>query len=300
MSPIEIRLKDVLDETRLTMLGAQLLVGLQYRAAFTPGFGRLPASLKWCDGAALLLILCSTCLLLSTPTFHQIAERGHATGRMLIRGSSYLKWALAPLSVALAIDVALAFYVVGGQAWAKSAGISFVVGTVFAWFVFPFYGRRSKGESDTMEDKKQSLEARIAQALTEIRVILPGAQALFGFQVTAVLTAEFGGLPDASRYVHLASITAVAMAIVMLIAPAAYHRIAARGGAEQDVLDYAVRMMLPAEGLIALGLIGGAYVTFRMISASPAIAACVAAVGFFGFAGLLYVVPLMARRGPAV
>ena len=62
----------------------------------------------------MLLILWSTSLLLSTPTFHQIAERGHATGRMLTRGSTYLKSALVPLSVALGIDVGLASYVEGG------------------------------------------------------------------------------------------------------------------------------------------------------------------------------------------
>jgi hypothetical protein len=36
--------KDQLDETRLVMLGAQLLLGLQYRAAFSVGFRRLPVS----------------------------------------------------------------------------------------------------------------------------------------------------------------------------------------------------------------------------------------------------------------
>lgn len=229
MPSIEARLKDLLDETRLTMLGTQLLVGVQYRAAFTPGFGRLTATLKWLDGAALLLILCSTGLLLATPTFHQMAERGHATGRMLTCASNYLKCALAPLSVALGIDVGLAFHISGTLSWGWFAGTAFVLGTACSWFVFPLYVGQRKHGGNTMEDKKQSLETRIVQALTEIRVILPGAQALFGFQVTAVLTDEFGRLPATSQDVHLASIAAVAVAIVMLIAPAAYHRIAARG-----------------------------------------------------------------------
>jgi hypothetical protein len=37
-----------------------------------------------------------------------------------------------------------------------------------------------------MQDREQSLEVRIEQALTELRVVLPGAQALFGFQFAAV------------------------------------------------------------------------------------------------------------------
>ena len=244
----------------------------------------------------MLFILCSTGLLLATPTFHQIAERGRATGTMLTRASVYLKRALAPLSVALGIDVGLAFHVSGSPGWGWFAGTAFVLGAAYAWFVFPLYAGRGKQGSEPMEDEKQFLEAHIVQALTEIRVILPGAQALFGFQVTVVLTDEFGRLPATSQDVHLASIAAVAVAIVMLIAPAAYHRIAARGNAEQGVLDYAVRMMLPAEGLIALGLVGDAYVTFRMISESSVLAACVGLAGLAGFTTLLYVVPVLARR----
>ena len=147
-----------------------------------------------------------------------------------------------------------------------------------------------------MEDKQQSLETRIVDVMTEIRVILPGAQALFGFQVTAVLTEEFGRLPAASRDVHLASIALVALAVIMLIAPVAYHRIAAEGNPEEGVLAYAVRMMIPAEGLIALGLVGDAYVTVRLISDSEAIAVGVTIVALVGFASLLYGVPLIARR----
>ncbi len=147
-----------------------------------------------------------------------------------------------------------------------------------------------------MEDKQQSLEARIVQALTEIRVILPGAQALFGFQVTAVLAEEFARLPATSRYVHLMSIAVVAIAVIMLIAPVTYHRIVAQGNAEEGVLTYAVRMMIPAEGLIALGLIGDAYVTVRMISGSLIVALSTASAALVAFTTLLYVVPLVARR----
>jgi hypothetical protein len=40
---IEDRLKDLLDETRLVMLGTQLLFGLHYQAAFSKAFYDLPA-----------------------------------------------------------------------------------------------------------------------------------------------------------------------------------------------------------------------------------------------------------------
>jgi hypothetical protein len=295
--PIEARVKDLLDETRLAMLGTQILLGLQYRAAFSAAFSRLPPPLHWLGAVALLLILVATALLLGTPSFHHIAEHGHATGRMVRHASATLKMALLPLSCALGIDVTIGLHSTLGAIGATVMGGSFVAGTILAWYIIPFVAasRRFGLEAD-MEDKQQSLETRIEQGLTELRVVLPGAQALFGFQFTAVLTQSYAQLPIASKAVHVASLALVATAIVMLIAPAAYHRIAAAGRAEPGVLRYIVRMIVPAEGLLVLGLLGDAYVTVHMISGSRLLAISLSLLGLVGFAGVLYGVPLAARR----
>jgi hypothetical protein len=62
---IETRLKDLLDETRLAMLGTQLLLGLQHRAAVR--VQRLAPSPAALNGLALLLILAAAVLLLAVP-----------------------------------------------------------------------------------------------------------------------------------------------------------------------------------------------------------------------------------------
>jgi hypothetical protein len=170
-----------------------------------------------------------------------------------------------------------------------------VLGALCLWYVLPLQGASSRCHEDDMHDKEQSLEVRIEQALTELRVVLPGAQALFGFQFAAVLTESFMRLPTALKGMHLASLSVVAAAVVMLIAPAAYHRIAAAGNAEESVLRYAVRLMLPAQGLLALGLVGDAYITMRMIFETPIVAISVAIIALMTFATLLYAVPLVAR-----
>ena len=230
MPPIEARLNDLLNETRLAMLGAQILLGLQYLAAFSPGFARLPAAFQTLDCVALLLVLITANLLLAAPSFHQIAEQGRATTRMLGYASGALQLALLPLSLALAIDVSLGIVSPAGTMGAALAGSVFVMGAWSVWYVLPLLSAaRTRRKEQPMEDKQLSLEVRIAQALTELRVILPGAQALFGFQMSAVLTDSFDRLGATSRAVHLASLLLIAVAIVMLIAPAAYHRIAAGG-----------------------------------------------------------------------
>jgi hypothetical protein len=50
------------------------------------------------------------------------------------------------------------------------------------------------------------LKVKIQQFLVEARVVLPGAQALFGFQLAIVLTRPFELLPAASKVVHVASL----------------------------------------------------------------------------------------------
>ena len=71
--------------------------------------------------------------------------------------------------------------------------------------------------------------------LTEARVVLPGAQALFGFQLAIVLTQSFEQLPSASRIVHAASLLLVALAVVLLMTPAAYHRLVYAGEDTEDM-----------------------------------------------------------------
>src|ERR1700760_3615097 len=127
MPPIEARVKDLLDETRLAMLGTQLLLGLQYRAVFSARFTRLPQALQMLDCLALLCILATAGLLLATPCFHQIAEGGHATERLVRRASKGLEVALLPLTVALGSDVAIAFQPHAGALVAAIAGGTFVL-----------------------------------------------------------------------------------------------------------------------------------------------------------------------------
>ncbi len=77
--------------------------------------------------------------------------------------------------------------------------------------------------------QETSLEQRITQMLTEARVVLPGVQALLGFQLISVVTRSFEQLPASSKLVHAASLGCLTVAIVFLMAPAANHRIVFAG-----------------------------------------------------------------------
>ena len=61
--------------------------------------------------------------------------------------------------------------------------------------------------------------------LEECRTVLPGIQALFGFQLIAVFNETFDEkLSTFQQDLHLAAIGLAALAIALIMTPAAYHR----------------------------------------------------------------------------
>ena len=60
--------------------------------------------------------------------------------------------------------------------------------------------------------------------LNECRMVLPGIQALFGFQLVAVFSERFSRLSELDQQMHLWATAMVVVAIAMIMTPAAYHR----------------------------------------------------------------------------
>lgn len=75
------------------------------------------------------------------------------------------------------------------------------------------------------ESEQESLEKEASHTLEEARMVLPGMQALFGFQLVAVYNQPFKSLLSAGeQHFHLAGLLLTAAAIALLMTPAAYHR----------------------------------------------------------------------------
>jgi hypothetical protein len=114
-----------------------------------------------------------------------------------------------PFAVGLGVETSIARVVI----IVPAAGIVLgVLGTAFAlalWCGPEWMWRlRMRGQGGALTDPRMqsalptSLEPRVKQVLVEPRVMLPGAQALLGFQLAAMLTEAFGQLPTSSRFVH--------------------------------------------------------------------------------------------------
>src|SRR5678815_3624575 len=79
--------------------------------------------------------------------------------------------------------------------------------------------------NSSLERQELSLNEAATHLLEECRTVVPGMQALFGFQLIAVFNSGFRDLlSPGERMLHLAALVLVAIAIALVMAPAALHR----------------------------------------------------------------------------
>jgi len=181
-------------------------------------------------------------LLIAPGPYHRIVEEGEDSHPFHRLVTIVADLALLPFGLALGLDVAVVAEQIFGLLGAVMAGIGAALLALILWYGFPRLRARSHGErerEETMRHQQQReqtpLHQKIDHMLTEARVILPGAQAMLGFQLSIVLTKAFEQLGADLRLVHAASLGMVTIAVILLMAPAAYHRIVHAGEDTQDM-----------------------------------------------------------------
>ena len=74
-------------------------------------------------------------------------------------------------------------------------------------------------------------DRRVKTALDETRLLILGAQILFGFHLNGAFQSDFPDLTLQSRALHALSFLMMAVAIALLIAPSLQHQLVDRGRA---------------------------------------------------------------------
>ena len=298
--------KMALDECRMLVLGTQVLVGSECRAVFEPGFPRLPAVSQDLKLLSLALLLAALALLLWPVPYQHLVEPGEEEStdfRHFI--SLAVRPALFPFSLSLGLDTYVVVEKVAGAGAGAAAGalvggaaLGFLYGIeiVARWRKEPSQGKDAMSQLQEQEKKKPTpLNERITNVLTEARVALPGAQALLGFQLIAVLTSGFDKLPLLTRISHLVSLTLIALSTILLMTPAAYHRMVHEGEDTEEFYGFAHRMVLGAMVPLALGLSVELYVVAQDVLHSVARGAACAFLCFVVLGGLWFGYPIYRR-----
>jgi hypothetical protein len=156
--------------------------------------------------------------------------------------------------------------------------------------------RHMPGEYHTTESRPASLEQETRTVIEEARMVLPGIQAVFGFQLIAVFNNGFHDLKPPEQLLHLGALLLVVIAIALIMTPASYHRITERGIVSQRFVEIASRLLALAMLPLMLGLTLDLFVVSRLILNDVAISIGIVAVLVIMFFGLWYVFPWIERR----
>ena len=290
------KVKNSLDEARMLMLGAQVLLGFQYRAFFEKGYEKLGPAEQALEIAALFALLLTLLLLFLPPARHCIVEHGRDTARFHRFVMTVMGVALLPFALGLSFELAVAGNRIAGAPGGAASGAIALAAALGLWY--GHFARKDRQQDEEPEDavEETPLEHKIVEVLTEARILLPGAQALLGFQLAMVLMESFSQLPHPVQIVHLVSLGFVALATVVLMSPAAYHRIVERGRDTERFHAFASRMVLVALALLGPGFAGDLHVVLRRAgyerSALPVAAATLAVFYTAWFGAML----LLRRR----
>lgn len=145
--------------------------------------------------------------------------------------------------------------------------------------------------------QRESLERQVEHMLDEARMILPGIQTLFGFQLIAVFNDSFSRLlaPDV-QLIHLAALITVLAACGAVIAPAAYHRLAEPHTISEHFVTITCRLLSAGLVLLMIGLSLDVFVIGLLILRSLEGALALAAAVCLGLGAMWFAFPLASRH----
>ena len=243
-------MKNTLDEARILMLGSQVLLGFQYRSFFEKGYDKLPWGDRACELSALFALLVTLGALFVPVARHRLIEQGKDSERFHHFAMMVIRLALAPFLVAITLDLAVAGNRILGPSGGAATGA--LTATAGGAFLYGHFFNRHRKPRTKPEDGMEKTD------------------------LAMVLTEPFEKLPEAAKLVHLASLGCIALATIVLMAPAAYHRIVENGEDSERFHRFASRMVLLALALLAPGFSGEVYVVMERAGLPRAAWVCAA------------------------
>ena len=276
------KVKTALNETRLLILGAQVLLGFQFEAFFQDGFSELSAASQRLCLVGLMLVLLSVTLLVMPSMQHRLIEMGQSSERLVSATSTLTALGLVPLAFSLALGVYVVVDRHFGMLAGMIAGAGLGAACGLAWFGIDCF-IDGPSEKQIMAQSPTPLDTRIEQLLTEARVIIPGAQALFGFQILVMLTSGFDRLPQSSKWIHLAALMLVAANMTF------------GGDDSARFLRIGSGIVVTAPVFLAAGISAENYVVFQRVIGEEARSAIGAVATFLTIMACWYAMPLLMR-----
>jgi DMSO reductase anchor subunit len=142
-----------------------------------------------------------------------------------------------------------------------------------------------------------SLSKAAQYLLEECRMVLPGMQALFGFQLIAVFSQTFSEkLSHREQLLHLLALALVSVAVALVMTPAAIHRRTGSLRVTKKFIQSSARLLLWSMFPLLTGICLDFYLISRIITKSVPLALLFAFIIFGLFVLLWFVFPRLSFR----
>lgn len=141
----------------------------------------------------------------------------------------------------------------------------------------------------------QPLKDQASTTIDQMRMVLPGIQVLFGFQLMVVFEPRYHELTAELKLTHLAALCLVVLAILLILTPPAYDRIVEQDRVTKRFVRIASVMMSVAMAVFAAALVLDLFVVTWIATERASVAWAVSGTAAVCFALLWFAVPLLIR-----
>jgi O-antigen/teichoic acid export membrane protein len=139
------------------------------------------------------------------------------------------------------------------------------------------------------------LNRNLTELLGELRVAIPGVQVLFAFLLAVPFSQRFDHVGPFERVAFLVTVLLTAVALALLIAPSAYHRMEFRLHDREHIILVVHRLTLAGLAFLALAMTSAVLLVTRYLFSVATTIVVVSLVGAM-FVTLWYFLPLRRRR----
>jgi hypothetical protein len=143
---------------------------------------------------------------------------------------------------------------------------------------------------DDQASQQQKNEQEMRDIIEEARCILPGLQAVFGFQTIAVFNERFTDLETYAQVCHLTGLGLMVLAMALLMTPAVYNR-AKHGRATPQMVRTSRRSIRGGLIPLAVGLSLDMLTVMSLATDSLSLSIAAAVATLLMFVGLWYLLP---------
>lgn len=129
------------------------------------------------------------------------------------------------------------------------------------------------------EPLAKQLDRNYGELLQELRVAQTGVQILFAFLLTIPFQATFAKLTDFQDDIYLATLISAAIAVVMLIAPVATHRLLFRRRQKDELVIITARLAAGGLTFLGIAILGAVALIVDLVAGGVAAAIITTALG---------------------